>query len=131
MTQKSPWPNFSYAELRCRCGKCDSDGTEMNVAFMNQVQRLRELYGKPLTITSPYRCPQHPVEARKATPGAHTLGCAVDIACSGAQAVEILRLAMTLPFTGIGIDQKGGGRFIHLDMAPAAAGRPRPTIWSY
>ena len=36
----------------------------------------------------------------------------------------------TLPFTGIGIQQKGSGRFIHLDMAPAEQ-LPRPMIWSY
>lgn len=125
----SPWPNFTYAELRCKCGRCGSDGTEMDGAFMHQVQQLRERYGQPLVISSAYRCPAHPVEARKARPGAHSTGAALDIACSGAEALAILRLAMAMPFTGIGIQQKGAGRFIHLDMAPAPL--PRPTIWSY
>jgi len=128
---KSPWPNFSYDELRCRCGRCSSDGTEMDPAFMDQVQKLRVLFGKPLTINSPYRCPKHPVEAKKAKPGVHAEGKAIDIACTGADAVELLRLAMTLPFTGVGIQQRGTGRYIHLDMAAAQAGRPRPTLWSY
>lgn len=127
---KSPWPNFSYAELRCKCGLCGSDGAEMDPAFMDAVQQLRTLYGQPMVISSAYRCRQHPVEARKAKAGAHSTGAALDIACSGAAAVTILRLAMTLPFTGIGIQQKGSGRFIHLDMAPASL-LPRPMIWSY
>lgn len=127
---KSPWPNFSYAELRCKCGRCGSDGTEMDPAFMEAVQQLRTLYGQPLVVSSAYRCRQHPSEARKTKPGAHCTGAALDIACSGAAAVSILRLAMTLPFTGIGIQQKGSGRFIHLDIAPAAQ-LPRPMIWSY
>lgn len=127
---KSPWPNFSYAELRCKCGRCGSDGTEMDPAFMDAVQQLRTLYGQPLVISSAYRCRQHPVEARKTKPGAHSTGAALDIACSGAAAVSVLRLAMTLPFTGIGVQQKGSGRFIHLDMAPAEQ-LPRPMIWSY
>lgn len=127
----SPWPNFSYPELRCRCGKCNSDGTEMQPAFMEQLQKLRDLHGKPLVVTSAYRCPRHPVEARKGAPGAHSLGCAVDIACRGAEALEILRLALSLPISGVGISQNGASRFIHLDMAPAATGRPRPTLWSY
>lgn len=124
----SPWANFSLAELRCKCGQCGSDGTEMDPAFMHQVQRLRELYGKPLVVSSAYRCRRHPVEARKSQPGAHTTGAALDIACSGADAVAILRLALSLPFTGIGVQQKASGRFLHLDMAPAL---PRPMIWSY
>ena len=126
----SPWPNFAYAELRCKCGQCGSDGTEMAPTFMDQVQLLRTLYGKPLPLSSAYRCRQHPSEARKRTPGAHALGCAVDIRCEGADALQILRLALTLPFTGVGISQKGAARFIHLDMAPADQ-LPRPMIWSY
>lgn len=127
--KKSPWPNFSYAELRCKCG-CRSDGTEMSPAFMDAVQQLRALYGKPLAISSAYRCRHHPIEAGKAKPGAHATGAALDIACSGAEALAILRLALSLPFTGIGVQQKGGGRFIHLDMAPTEQ-MPRPMIWSY
>lgn len=34
-------------------------------------------------------------------------------------------------FTGIGINQKGGNRFIHLDDCGPTTGRPRPTMWSY
>ena len=34
-------------------------------------------------------------------------------------------------FLGIGFQQKGSGRFIHLDMASAEYGILRPTIWSY
>lgn len=32
---------------------------------------------------------------------------------------------------GIGIDQSGPSRFIHLDLAPSAEGRPRPHLWTY
>jgi len=127
----SPWPNFSYAELRCKCGQCASDGREIAPALMDLVQTLRNLYGQPLVISSAYRCARHPVEARKAQPGVHTEGLAVDIACSGAAARQVLALAMGLPFTGVGIAQKGSGRFIHLDLAPASAARPRPWLWSY
>jgi len=37
----------------------------------------------------------------------------------------VLRLAMHLQFTGIGVQQKGSGRFVHLDL------RKEPTVWSY
>ena len=127
----SPWPNFAYAELRCKCGRCDSDGSEINPALMDEVQKLRTLYGKPLILSSAVRCAKHPSEARKATPGEHTDGNAVDVRCQGADALEILRLALTLGFTRVGINQKGSGRFIHLGMAPVGGRLPSPMIWSY
>jgi hypothetical protein len=50
---------------------------------------------------------------------------AVDLGVQGAEAVAVLRLALGLGFTGIGVQQKGAGRFLHLDL------RREPTIWSY
>jgi hypothetical protein len=45
-----------------------------------------------------------------------------------ADAYRLAKLAFDHGFTGIGINQKGGGRFIHVDDLADA---PRPTIWSY
>ncbi len=87
----------------------------------------------PLTVTSGYRSPQHSVEAAKPRPGSHAMGKAVDIACAGRKAYEVLWAAMEEGFTGFGVDQKGEQRFLHLDIItdeddfPAA----RPAIWSY
>ncbi|WP_250546800.1 D-Ala-D-Ala carboxypeptidase family metallohydrolase [Stutzerimonas nitrititolerans] len=126
----SPWPNFSYAELRCKCGRCGSDGTEMDPAFMDKLQQLRERFGQAMRLSSAYRCPAHPVEAKKAQPGEHCTGKAVDVAIQGAGALALLGLALELGFTRIGVQQKGGGRFLHLGTS--AGGRfPSPAIWSY
>lgn len=126
----SPWPNFQYKELKCKCGNCGSTGQEMNVEFMDAIQDLRTEFGKPLVITSAYRCRNHPAERNKSTIGAHPLGVAVDIGIRGADAVELLRLAMKRPiFKGFGISQKGASRFIHLDSG--GGNLPRPMIWSY
>ncbi|WP_163832246.1 D-Ala-D-Ala carboxypeptidase family metallohydrolase [Spartinivicinus ruber] len=119
---------FTDQELTCRCG-CGQQ--HMQPAFMQSLIQLREACNFPLPVTSGYRCAHHPVEKNKATPGAHQLGCAVDIACRGEHALIILRLALQLGFTGVGINQKGRTRFIHLDRAPATHTRPRPWIWSY
>lgn len=129
---KSPWENFPYDELSCKCGQCDSTGTEMDLQFMAYLQELREELGFSLPLSSAYRCRRHPAEAKKAEPGTHNLGLAVDIKCSRKKAHKVLKAAMAKGvFTGIGIRQKGGGRFIHLDIAPPAAHRPRPHVWSY
>ena len=100
---------------------------------MEVLQAIRRAVGA-LTISSGYRCPEHPVEAGKANPGAHTFGRAADISCSGAKALSVVKMALEYGMEGIGVSQQGKSRFIHLDMMrPGDAGGrfPRPTIWSY
>lgn len=122
--QPERWPNFSPDELRCK-----HTGTlQMEPDFLDRLQHLRDTLDKPLRITSGYRHRTHPVEARKSAPGVHAKGCAVDIACDGRLAHEILKAAFAQGFTGIGVSQKGGGRFVHLDTWEEG---PRPTCWSY
>ena len=118
----SQYKHFQRGEFACKCGcgRC-----EMQSEFMNRLQALRMIWGKPMLITSGYRCPDHPKEKNKAQPGTHNQGIAADIGISGADALSLLRLALDANFTGIGINQKGSGRFIHLDI------REHPAIWSY
>ena len=111
------WPNFSRREMACRhTGEC-----AMRPAFMDRLQALRDAHGRPLIVTSGYRAPTHPIEAAKPRPGVHSL--------DGAAALELVRLALALGFTGIGVSQRAGrARFLHLDDWDAA---PRPNLWSY
>jgi uncharacterized protein YcbK (DUF882 family) len=100
--------------------------------FMALVEKLRQLVGFPLKVSSAARCPSHN-QAVSATgrSGPHTTGRAIDFAVSHGQAVAVISAALQLKITGIGVQQKGSGRFIHLDDLPNAAGQPRPTVWSY
>lgn len=85
--------------------------------------------GEPLTITSGYRTPEYNASvSHTGAEGPHTKGRAVDFACDGRLAFKIIREALKLGFTGIGISQKGTSRFVHLDMINEA---PRPNVWSY
>jgi len=121
------YKNFSRSELACKhCGRA-----EMDSDFMSKLQNLREVYGKSMMITSGFRCKEHPIEARKENPGAHTTGHAVDIAVRGSDAHKLLGLAIEHGFTGIGVQQKGDGRFIHLDDIIDDERFPRPWVWSY
>lgn len=119
------YPNFSAAEFACQ--HCGAQGVQEKLVA--RLQALRAEYGKPMRITSGYRCPQHPVEARKSAPGAHALGLAADVAAEGAEAHRILGLAFKHGFAGIGVQQKGTGRFIHLDVRDGEL--PGPVVWSY
>jgi zinc D-Ala-D-Ala carboxypeptidase len=100
----------------------------MHPATMNRLERLRIAYAAPLKVSSAYRCVNHPVEAKKAVSGVHTHGRAIDLLLSGANAHSLTFLAINAGFTGIGVNQKGEGRFIHIDDTTDF---PRPTIWSY
>lgn len=119
------YPNFSEAEFRCKfSGKC-----QMNPEFMARLQRLRTAWGRPMGVTSGFRDRTHQAERNKATPGAHTLGRAVDIGIQGPEAFELLAMALVHGFTGLGVKQHGSGRFLHLD--DITQGLPRPALWSY
>tara|TARA_R100001129_G_scaffold186604_1_gene179163 strand:- start:3418 stop:3801 length:384 start_codon:yes stop_codon:yes gene_type:complete len=118
---------FSMHEFKCsHTGKC-----EMNPDFIDKLNDLRLAFGKPMRITSGFRDVTHPIEVKKKTSGAHTTGQAADIAISREDAFHLLSLALSKGFTGIGIQQKGSGRFIHLDTLKNTKERPRPTVWSY
>ena len=116
---------FSINEFKCsHCGL-----VEMNTDFLYKLDNLRKDFGKPIIISSGYRCPQHN-EAVSSTGlgGPHTTGKACDILVSGHDAYDLLKLVVNHGFKGIGINQKGPSRFIHLDMIDSNL---RPWLWSY
>jgi zinc D-Ala-D-Ala carboxypeptidase len=115
ITDWDKYPNFSKSEFDCTF----TGDNLMQAEFMDKLQELRTLYGKPMVVTSGYRSPKHPIEAHKSQPGMHSTGLACDIGCNGQDAYTILKIALSLGFTGIGISQKAGlPRFIHLDLRP-------------
>ena len=127
------WPNFGFDELVCS----ESVVNRMHTATMDRLQRVRSAYGRSVTISSGYRDVTHRIEAAKiaksGNAGAHSTGRAVDVAVRGGDAVRLLQLALAEGFTGIGIQQTGEGRFLHLDdIQPEGEFHvPRPWIWSY
>lgn len=118
---------FKQGEFACRC--CGRE--EMHPAFLLALDELREIYNRPMVITSGYRCPSYNKKVSSTGQGGpHTTGMAVDIQAYGVDAYELVAMAVAMRFSGIGISQKGPAhsRFIHLDKL---AGELRPRIWSY
>ena len=124
------WEYFTYEEFICQCG-CKTNKMELGV--ITELNNMRMLLGFPLSITSGYRCENHPIEVSKsAGPGPHTTGFAADPTLTHSRADRFLELVYTRGyFTGKGVSQKGKKRFIHVDKCEPAHGRPRPHIWSY
>lgn len=119
---------FSVGEFKCKhCGV-----QHMDDQFLLKLDELRHRYGKPLSVTSGYRCPQYNAKVSSTgLTGPHTTGHAADLLVDRGNAYHLLQLALELGFTGIGVQQKGAARFIHVDDLPNASGQPRPTVWSY
>ena len=93
---------FKPKELACR----HTGDQGFNPEFLNTLNDIREECGFSFALSSAYRSQEHPIEARKEVKGAHGI-------------------------QRIGIQQKGSGRFIHLDACTEEDGFPCPAIWSY
>lgn len=120
---------FSTNELKCQhCGEC-----HMDADFIIWLDKLRESWNKPMHLSSAYRCPVHnAVESSTGANGPHTTGKAVDVIVDRGEAFRFIWLAMSLGVMGLGINQKGANRFIHIDMIKnGEGGAVRPTVWSY
>jgi len=104
---------------------CQETGENcMEDEFINALDALREVCGWPFVVTSGYRDPSHSVERNKPNGGGtHTMGIAADIkVTNGKQRHEIVKNAMAMGFTGVGIAKT----FVHVDMR-----EDTPAVWTY
>lgn len=126
---QSKYQYFSESELKCHGETCCSGSHEMNHDFMVKLVAMRREIGIPLIVTSAYRCKIHnDLVSSTGSSGPHTTGRAVDILIKGNEAHRLLECALRHGMTGIGINQKGALRFIHVDDLD---GPLRPWVWSY
>ncbi len=83
----------------------------MSPGFMEKVERLRAIYGKPMHVSSAYRCLPHNKAVGGGEKSMHLVGRAIDFkVASDAERFEILRIAVGL-FGGVGIMKNA----IHVD----------------
>ena len=105
-----------------------SEFDKMDPSLLIMLDNLREEYGYPIKLTSTYRSPDHPIEAKKSKPGEHAYGAAVDIACVGGEATfKLVKAAIEVGFTRIGVSRKNN--FVHVGIG--YPGAPETTIWTY
>lgn len=111
---------FKEEEFQCACcGRAD-----MDFDFLKKLDKAREIIGHPITINSGFRCPAHNnAVSSTGTTGPHVTGKAADLGLAYIEARNALPTLM-LMFSGIGINQKGSGRFIHVDELAR-------RIWTY
>jgi zinc D-Ala-D-Ala carboxypeptidase len=117
------YKNFTPLEFVCR----HTGRQGVKPELLDFLQQVRDVYARPMVITSGYRHRTHPIEAVKSTPGAHATGLAADIRVGpGSDVNDLVFVAMSLGARGVGISQRAGrGRFVHLDLID------RTAMWSY
>ena len=107
--------NFNSNEFECKCGKCST--VKIDLKLVDYLQELRDYFDKPININSGYRCPSHNAAVGGARGSKHATGEAADIQFveEPVPAVDVARKAETMGVKGIGLYEKNGENFVHID----------------
>ena len=102
--------NFKVREFACNDG---TDPIFIDSELVSVLQKIRNHFDKPVTITSAYRTPPHNKKSGGTTYSQHLYGKAADIKISGVTPKKVADYAETLlPEGGIGIYNT----FTHIDV---------------
>lgn len=113
--------NFLKEEFACPCG-CGENAISFRLIYA--LQELRDAIGKPITITSGFRCAKHNKEVGGAKSSQHLLGWAADIFVAHFPIKDLFEAILKIPtFRNGGIGVASG--FIHVDI------REGEARWSY
>ncbi len=113
--------HFKPEEFECKhCGKVIIDSQLIDI-----LEKLREYLGKPVIITSAYRCIEWNRQIGGVKGSAHIRGYAVDVkVLSSRTRYRIVNFLLSQGISRIGIAQN----FIHFDIDPE---KPKNVIWHY
>lgn len=116
--------HFSESEFACKhCGQLPAYG--ISTVLLNGLERLRTRVGRPINITSGYRCPTHNVAVGGVSNSQHVAGTAADIYVEGVSTRELARICKQI-FDGVGTYVDEG--FVHVDMR-AGGSVPGYYLW--
>ena len=103
--------NFKSTEFDCHCKNKECKVTIIDEKFVEKIQQIRDMLGKPVSFSSAYRCILHNPTVSKALLSIHQSGAAVDvIGLSKEDTIKVKDLAKKL---GLSIGHHSV--FTHLD----------------
>lgn len=106
---------FDSTEFDCHGNGCCSS-TIINEKLVEYLNKIREHFGRPITITSGYRCPVHNRNVGGATGSRHSKGDAADIVIQGIAPRTVAQYAESIGILGIGLyETAADGYFVHID----------------
>lgn len=107
--------NFISTEFDCKGKGCCSQ-TIIDEKLVDYLQKIRDYFKRPITITSAYRCAIHNRNVGGATGSYHSQGKAADIVVDGATPLEVAQYAESIGIKGIGLYETDlDGHFVHID----------------
>lgn len=112
--------NFTRKDFKCPCG-CTRQMVDSEL--VEKLQAIRDKLGKPIKITSGYRCLKHNQAVNGGTNSRHRYGMAADwrMKDRSLNPVELGILAVEAGFGGVGIYWYGNYAFVHADTRNAKA----------
>ena len=123
--------NFSSLEVMCPCG-CGAN--KISSILIEKLQKVRNIIGLPIIITSGVRCEFYNASLNGASmnsshiPDSYGMGNAVDIACTASKyRYELIQVAQKF-FNRIGISGGVYGGFVHLDVDKE---KVQEVMWLY
>ena len=103
--------NFTRAEFKCKCGRCDYD--TVDAELIRALQSLRDYVGAPITITSGNRCPEYNLSVGGSEKSQHLKGRAADIQVEGVTPETVQKYLKHVHQGSFGIGSYGS--FTHID----------------
>ncbi len=114
---------FNYEEFDSP--DIQGSGQLMDSELLKMLDQTREIYGKPIRITSGYRTEAHNRNVGGVSGSSHLKGLAVDIACiASSDRYELLCALIKVGFNRIGVAKS----FIHVDIDKDKSDN---VIWTY
>lgn len=111
--------NFVDKEFACKC--CGQ--SNMHFTFILYLQAMRDHFGKPIVVTSGFRCKKHNEKIGGSPNSMHMKGMAADIRVHNSnERFELVDAAIKAGFKRIGIYMNA---HIHVDTKPE-----KPIIWT-
>ena len=111
-------PHIHLREMECGCGACPQ--TPVDLDHLRRLETLRaRLGGRPIRITSGYRCRRHNAAVGGHPTSEHMEGLATDVVVDGRAPDVVAAVAEDVGFGGLGRYDT----FTHLD------GRVRLSRW--
>ena len=129
--------HFYSTEFDCHGSGCCSQ-TVVNERLPELLERIREHFKAPITITSPYRCQTHNTRIGGAAGSRHSRGDAADIVVKGVAPRIVAQYAESIGILGIGLyETDDDGYFVHIDTREyrsfwyGQSEQPRTTFGKY
>lgn len=121
--------HFNSSEFECPCKECKNATQYISSELLELLEEVREKYGKPIVVTSGYRCPAHNVNIGGAKSSSHLAGLAADISPKliTLDELDILYEICYNTFSNIGDGRSK--KFVHVDVRPPKLSGKRHWIY--